>query len=304
MLYTATVKSAKPAPLYPFHDERLPSHGEIAPGARVAVTYELGDWRLVGCDHRAGWVRASALRKDPLLVVDLYRHDLGALPNFDAAVATPGMCAIILKATEGTSYPLGWFTSNWERVRRAAGDRYASSFFRGAYHYLRFDIDGTLQADYYLRAVQRAGGWGAGDILPIVDVERGGEKSPNRDDGAAKVTACVRAFVDHVKAMSGRDVILYGRGAMRDLGIRDRFGCRYLWDPQYGPDLDRDAIERVGWQLEDVPLWQYTDGKVGATKTKTGAPLPHGIPGFGAVDLSVVLFNDLAELKTRLVEGA
>ena len=79
---------------------------------------------------------------------------------------------------------------------------------------------------------------------------------------------------------AGRQVMLYGRGAMRDLGINDRMGCSRVWNPAYTATMVRHGLE--AWDLEDIVLWQYCgDGSAAI------ASLPHSVPGFGACDISV-----------------
>ena len=68
---------------------------------------------------------------------------------------------------EGTGYnDGGWFEANWPAVRDARGDRYDVTWFRGSYLFLRFAAAGAAQADAYLRAIDEAGGWDSGDVLP------------------------------------------------------------------------------------------------------------------------------------------
>ena len=63
------------------------------------------------------------------------------------------------------------------------------------------------------------------DIVPIVDVERGGERNPNQRATAQQVIDCTSAWVNKVKETTGPPVCLYGRGAMRDLSITSKMGC-------------------------------------------------------------------------------
>lgn len=238
------------------------------------------------------------VEEGPPLVVDCYWQDLGKRPAWDAVVGDGRYVAAIIKCTEGTTYRhVDWFALNWPRIKSAGRDRYGSSWFRGAYHFLRFDVPGAPQADYYVRTMRAAVWDGANDLLPIVDVEL----SPgNRGASKRQVVEVTHAFVERVRELTGRVCILYGNGAMRDLGIRDRMGCRWLWIPRYTSVLPRFVYERAGWSLQDVPLWQYAgdEGQVAFKK------LPHGIARFGVTDTSVYLPGDgVAGFRRRLVEG-
>lgn len=214
------------------------------------------------------------------LVADVSAHQ-GDAPNFKALAAHPGMVGVIVKISEGVSYaPATWLKRNWSAAKAAGGTlRYGETWFRGAYHYLRIDVDGAKQADYFLDAIERAGGWGRGDMLPFVDAE----SSHNEDATAAQVIACVSAFARRVKERTGRGTIYYGRGFMRNLSIASRMGCVAVWNAGYTATMPMTGLAPA-FSRDDVVLWQYTDGTNGSTQHK----LPLTIPGFGgAVDLSV-----------------
>jgi GH25 family lysozyme M1 (1,4-beta-N-acetylmuramidase) len=235
----------------------------------------------------------------PYLIVDLYSGDDGRLvgkqPNWEVLANTPCYVGAILKAWDGTQFnDHGWFQRHWPNVRSAGGDRYGDNWFRGAYLFLEFSQDGTEQADAYLQAVDAAGGWGSGDILPIIDVEQGGEgrpaadgkpavpAHPNRRATKQQVIDCVSACASRIQERISRRVILYGRGAMRDLGINDRMGCDLVWKPAYTPTMVRHGLE--AWALEEIVLWQYCgDG------TAAIANLPNSVTEFGACDISVLV---------------
>lgn len=228
--------------------------------------------------------------KQPFLFVDVYEFDVAGKPAWNVLVNTPGYYGAIIKATEGTYYDGGaWFKKNWPAVRDAGGDRYGRTWFRGAYHFLKFNIDGAKQADYYLNAINSAGGWDAGDIIPVIDVELGndGSKDPskrnsNQDATAQQIIDCTTACAERIRSVTGRRIMLYGRGAMRDKGISDRMGCDIVWNPCYTPTIVMHGLE--AWTLDDVALWQYCgDGVAQFDK------LPHSVPNFGAVDISVYI---------------
>jgi GH25 family lysozyme M1 (1,4-beta-N-acetylmuramidase) len=233
----------------------------------------------------------------PYLFVDLFSGDDGRLvgkhPDWQVLANTKSYFGAILKAWDGTRFnDGGWFQRHWPAVRAAGGDRYGDNWFRGAYLFLEFSQSGAGQADAYLQAVDSAGGWDRGDILPIIDAEQGGEgrpalegkpavpAHPNRSATKQKVIDCVTACANRIRERTGRRIMLYGRGAMRDLGINDRMGCDLVWNPAYTPTMVRHGLE--AWNLEDIVLWQYCgDG------TAAVANLPRSVPGFGTCDLSV-----------------
>lgn len=235
----------------------------------------------------------------PYLFVDAYSGDLHGRPEWAVLPRTAGYVGAIIKAYEGSQFnDGGWFQRNWPLVRDIGGERYGTNWFRGAYLFLRFNQDGAAQADAYLQAVESAGGWDSGDIVPIVDVELGGERNSNRQASAKQVIDCTSACATRLREQTGRRVMLYGRGAMRDLSIHDRMGCDLVWNPSYTATMVRNGLD--AWALEEIALWQYCGDGVASIAT-----LPHEVPGFGKVDISVYIQGaenpTLAELVRRLL---
>lgn len=240
------------------------------------------------------------------LIVDVYSGDLHGRPDWEALVATPDFAGAIVKATESTAFDTRWFKTNWPKVKDVGGDRYGTTWFRGAYHYLKFNRGGREQADFYLKAVDEAGGFDVGDIIPIVDVELGREgrtdengdvvgRNSNWDASAQQIIDCTSEWADRVKAETGMEVMLYGNGAMRDKHINDRMHCDWLWIPRYTATLPAKMYERAGWVLPNVALWQYCGGGTAAL-----AGYPAEVAGFGKVDISVVLFETLTEFQNNV----
>lgn len=223
----------------------------------------------------------DAISAHPILLPDLYMGDANGHPDWTSLSRDPRFSGAIIKALEGISYPKGapWFARQWPSLRAAGGSRYGQAWFRGCYQYLIMEDDGTAQAEAYLAAVAAAGGWGPGDLPPIVDVERGQEGSTNHGASKQQVIDVTSAWAAKVRAELGGVILLYGRGAMNDLGITDHMGCDYLWAPQYNHVLD--STDNIGWPAELVKLWQYTDGSANFTT------YPRMAPGIGATDLSV-----------------
>ena len=190
------------------------------------------------------------LRQPPFLFADVSAYQ--QVP--DAALLTGPWVGAIVKATEGLHYAPDWFAHAW----KAIGSR--PELLRGWYHFLRFGLPGRDQADYALAAVERAGGYRAGEVsvLPVVDAER---NKANLTASAQQVEDCVSAFAERIRERTGRGTLLYGRGAMRDLGIRSKMGCVGVWNPAYTAEMPMAGLE--AWGLEDVVLWQYAGDRRG-----------------------------------------
>lgn len=217
-----------------------------------------------------------------------------------AAAGAPWHGAII-KATQGTAFGPRWFDDHWPAVRAAGGDRYGDTWFRGAYHFLNFFEDGKAQADFYLKVVERAGGWDSGDLWPIVDVELGSKTNKNRLSSKQQVIDCTTAFADRVRGELGRDVMLYGNGAMRDLEITSRMGCSWLWCPRFTDVLPREIYERAGWSQDRLAFWQYAGDGVGGDNVGLKG-FPASAPGLGTkCDISALTIpGGVSGLRSQL----
>jgi GH25 family lysozyme M1 (1,4-beta-N-acetylmuramidase) len=235
-------------------------------------------------DGRTGTATTAADPGPPYLIVDQYPGDSGAHPPWGTLVATAGYCGAILKAWDGKQYnDGGWFATNWPAVKDAGGDRYGVSWIRGAYLYLEFAADGAAQADAYLAAIDRAGGWDSGDIVPIIDVELGKATNPNNFNAKAsaqQIVDCATGCAERIKSVTGSRVMLYGRGAMRDRGITSHMGCDLVWNPSWTATMVTNGLQT--WGLEDIALWQYCGDNTSALPN-----YPHSVPGFGKIDISV-----------------
>lgn len=263
-----------------------PPIGKLTQGQVVSVVGEAGDWYEIQDGGVHGYVFGKYLTvsaSEPILIPDRYQGDNNGAADWGLLAADARYGGAILKATEGASYPkVSWFTAEWPKLRQAAGDRYGKSFFRGCYHYLKFNTDPDAQADLYIRAITSAGGLDALDLPPIVDLERGSSTNTNYQASAQQVVDVTSRWVEKVRQTLGRKVMLYGRGAMRDLGITSRMGCDYIWAPRYNSVLEdqKFKLSDIGWSKDALMFWQYTDGVDNYTKW------PKSAPGLGDSDLS------------------
>lgn len=229
---------------------------------------------------------------DPL-IVDCYQGD-GPKDWVALAAAGAPWHGAILKATQGTYYrDTAWFSPNWRSIRTVGGDRYGHDWFRGAYHYLDVRQPGGDQADAYLAAIEYGGGWGVGDLWPMVDVERSGQRDTTTSQ---QVIDCVGAFVARIHKATGRETMLYGGSYLYDLSIASRMGCRWLAIARYTPSLPTHVYERIGWDRKSLALWQYCgDGSAFL------AGYPREAPGCGKIDISaLVLPGGLETLRSQL----
>ena len=84
---------------------------------------------------------------------------------------------------------------------------------------------------------------------------------------------------------------------MRDKSINSKMGCDLVWNPSYTKTMVRNGLE--AWSLEDIVLWQYCgDGDAAIDPEK----LPHTIPGFGDIDISVYIQGAEKPVFETLIE--
>lgn len=237
----------------------------------------------------------------PFFIPD-FGHGLGS-PEFDALARVPNIVGSILKVTQGTgaAWP-AWFNTHWPRARAAGGARYGSTWFRGAYVFGTPD-DGVRQCDFALDQIDRAGGWGPGDMPLAWDIEG----DAWRDDKALRRRVSA-AFAARYYQRTGRQAMLYANG---DIGIGPDDGFNILWTPH---------PRRLGvWPASRFVVYQYAglnNGRVSyydpsSVPARRGFPLR--IAGWGSshgTDMNVVLdgengdaLMDASRLREVLVGG-
>jgi lysozyme len=181
-----------------------------------------------------------------LLVVDLSHYD----PAQDyQAVKAAGICGVIYKATQGTSYQ----DATYHQQRSAALD---VGLLWGAYHF--GDASSTKkQVDNFLSFAEIDS-----STLFCLDFE---------DNSSSQMSVSqARDFVQECEDRLGRsgECVLYSGNTIKDcLGntVDTFFGSRRLWLAQYGTNPQCQASWDTWW------LWQYTDGTYG--------PNPHTVDG-------------------------
>ncbi|MBT9257650.1 lysozyme M1 (1,4-beta-N-acetylmuramidase) [Phycicoccus sp. MAQZ13P-2] len=144
------------------------------------------------------------------------------------AVATDGIDATYLKASEGGTFEDPRFAANWAGARDAGLEV-------GAYHFFTLCKDGREQADNLLGRLREVG---ADDtaLPPVIDLELSGNCAarPTR----AVVDQRLSDLVDAVEGGTGRRVVLYALDDYTnryplpdDLRDRDRWERRLLLRP-------------------------------------------------------------------------
>jgi hypothetical protein len=131
-----------------------------------------------------------------------------------------------------------------------------------------------------LNTVEKAGGWGDGDLAPAWDLE--GKEWSSRQ----QIVDVSSAFADRITQRIGRAPILYTGSVWRKFGVKDRAGFGAMWTTHM------DLMASFGWPNESIILHQYVgDGNYwsqASLPAKRGYPT--SVPGLSAkVDMNVIM---------------
>lgn len=150
-----------------------------------------------------------------------------------------GIVFAFARVSDGLNHPDTEFAANWAGIK-------AQGLVRGVYQYFRPGQDPLAQADLLLSKI---GTLGAGDLPPVIDVET----ANGQPLGA--VAPAVRAWVDRVKAKTGRDPIVYSAsGFWNTLPNRSQFAPDTLWVANYGASCPSMPDSWSKWSF-----WQYSE---------------------------------------------
>jgi GH25 family lysozyme M1 (1,4-beta-N-acetylmuramidase) len=186
-------------------------------------------------------VNASASVSGP--DVSSYQHPLGYSINWTAAKVSGGASFAFVKATEGGTYTNPYFARDFAALR-------ASGLIRGAYHFANPTASTTSAVTQAKHFVAVAGTMSnPGDLPPVLDLE------VNNGLPAASLIAWTRSYLNEIKALTGRDAIIYSapyfwRGSMANTTA---FTSYPLWVASYSSTVTLFG----GWR--SFTFWQYTD---------------------------------------------
>jgi lysozyme len=156
-----------------------------------------------------------------------------------AKVKASGIQFAIARVSDGLKYPDSEFDTNWAEIKK-------KGLTRGVYQYFRPGQDAIAQADLLLSKI---GALGDGDLPPVIDVETANGQS------SSTVVSGVRAWIDHVKAKTGRDPIIYAAAGFWDtLSNTSQFAPQKLWVANYGANCPYMPDTWGTWSF-----WQYSE---------------------------------------------
>lgn len=205
---------------------------------------------------------AAPTRPDGAFGIDISEHqgaiDWSALPAGEIGY-------IFIRATYGTHVDDD-FVAYWQQ----AG---ALHIPRGIYHFYRNGQHPVDQAATLVGVLQMAGGFAAGDLVPVVDVENNARYDPPLTD-AADIQAYVAdlcTFVGAVEQVLGvRPIIYTSASYWQQLGEPAGFSHHPLWVAEYevpAPNLPS------GWDSYDI--WQYGTATVAGISTAVDGNVAH-----------------------------
>lgn len=171
-----------------------------------------------------------------LVGIDVSSHN-GKI-NFER-VSRAGIDFIIIKASEGAAFRDSRFASNYDSAKD-------NGLAVGAYHFFRFDVDGTLQARNFVETI----GDRDFDLPLVIDVEEHGNPYVFL---RSKVVRQLRDMVDELTALEYRVMIYTNKDGYYKF-IKDNFDDYPLWlcSLNRRPELD--------WTIWQYSHWGVVDG--------------------------------------------
>lgn len=181
----------------------------------------------------------------PVAGLDLSAHN--GVPDFDS-VRAAGIDFVYLKASEGESFRDNAYIRNYSSARRAG-------LLVGAYHFFRFDCEGTRQAENFLGVVGNLDH----DLPLAIDVEEYGNPAVASTE---LVSERLRTMIYALRSAGYRVIIYTNKQGL------SRF-VRAIARETDGPELWICSFTNPPLAHEDWSLWQHSH--------KTKVP---GIKGF------------------------
>jgi GH25 family lysozyme M1 (1,4-beta-N-acetylmuramidase) len=198
-----------------------------------------------------------------------------------------GLLFVYSKASDGEGIDLS-FRRVWSELESRHA---AKTTFRGAYHFLRPDVDADKQADVFLRQVGAVNGQKPTQLPPVLDIEwsnkkvNGSEsfysvcKAKNRittigsteycdmwfQKQSLEIAAMARKWIDRVEQATGRPILIYTNptgwwnSMMTPAEDTILLNSRAVWTSRYtsaGPDYNPNWTDHTGgahWKMAPLP---------------------------------------------------
>lgn len=176
----------------------------------------------------------------PVMGIDLSAHN--GKVDFEAVYAD-SVSFVYLKATEGASFHDSAFEHNYTAAKAVEG------LAVGAYHFFRFDVNGTLQARNFLSAVE-----GKSFDMPLaIDVEEHG----NPDTSTDVIVKRLQEMINCLESEGIQPIIYTNLDGYHRI-YKDNFNDYPLWISRFTkPDEDID------WSIWQFSHWGDVAGTNG-----------------------------------------
>ncbi len=171
-----------------------------------------------------------------VLGIDISKWD----GSWDAVKSKAGGAAYVFIKASQAVYTDPLFIVNWNKARDAG-------LLRGAYHYLDYSRTGRDQANYFADLLDAD----RGEMPPVVDFEQRGANVV-----AAKAIACLRDFVNQIKARNYGTLVIYTSASYwKEFGEKDASWAQFpLWLADYNAkDSPAAPAPWSHWTF-----WQFT----------------------------------------------
>lgn len=135
----------------------------------------------------------------------------------------------------------------------------------GAYRYFRARYGGRRVAEIDAALIEKAGGFGLGDLSVALDLETNAANDERGNPGSMfpeRVLAEARSYLERIESLTGRLPLVYSGAYLQSLSLAisrppDEIAQWDLWSPSY----TSDARYATGWG--HPTFWQFrSDGRV------------------------------------------
>ena len=214
--------------------------------------------------------------------------------DFDA-VKNSGIQVVYIKATEGITFVDKFLNQNYSRAE-------SQGLKVGFYHFFRGNLDPIAQANHFVNTIGKM----VPDCKLAIDLET--------TDGIGKTELTDRAlqFIEKVKGLTGKDVVVYTYTSFANSNIDSRLSIYPLWIAHYGvstPGYNKIWNSWVGFQYSDsgkVPgvsgncdMNEFKEGIFLNSVEKPEPSVPDNIEGSNR-NIYIVKYGDtLSEIAAR-----
>lgn len=163
-----------------------------------------------------------------------------------------GIAFAYIKATEGISH----IDRSYKRNSQGAK---ASEIKMGMYHFYTFGLDGTMQAQHFIRHARVEGG----DLIPVIDVEHSPTNKYSNDKQyiemvIAELVKLEQAMYDYYAVHP----LIYTNMDCYKLYIKDRFPENMIWMSSLHNEPDIEENEWIIWQFSHTGLLNGANGSI------------------------------------------